>query len=113
MKRFRTIIIVLSLIFVFGGATVILKNQILADGNSLQNDTPQASSLLSPEKQKQYSEEVLTKPVGVIQTEYGDFYHVDVPNEYLSDEVANFDNEENVTSKTKQIILKKFVYEKK
>ncbi|MEK4297407.1 hypothetical protein [Paenibacillus sp. FSL R5-0914] len=112
-KRYRVIVIALSLAVVLGGGAIIIKNQTSADGTSLQNEVPSTSSLISPEKKKQYAEEVLSKPVSVIQTKYGDFYHIEVPNEYLSDEVADFDNNEVANSKTKQIILKTFVYEKK
>lgn len=72
------------------------------------------SNQLSPERKKELTHLAESKQPHVLLTEHGDFYPVKVPNKYQSDQVANLDNKgEEITSKTKQVILRNFTYEKK
>ncbi|WP_311081114.1 hypothetical protein [Paenibacillus polymyxa] len=113
-KRFRTVVIVLSLTVVVGGAVALIKSQTFADSSTLQTKINNEPDWLTPEKKKEINEKVFSSPAEILHSKHGDFLPVEVPNEYPSDEVANRDNnQEQITAETKQVIVNNFVYEKK
>ncbi|MEC0182035.1 hypothetical protein P4H61_11080 [Paenibacillus peoriae] len=96
------------------------KTEVKASDNSNVNETKAGakatddSNWLSPERKKELNHLAQSKQPHILLTEHGDFYPVKVPNKYPSDQVANLDNDgEEITAKTKQVILRNFTYEKK
>ncbi|ALP36511.1 hypothetical protein ASL14_10415 [Paenibacillus sp. IHB B 3084] len=112
-KRLRTVVIILSLIVVVEGAVAVIKSQTFANSSKLQTQTTNDPDWLTPEKKKEINEKVLSSQAEIIHSKYGDFFPVEVPNEYPSDQVANRDNQEQITAQTKQVIKNNFFYEKK
>lgn len=128
-KRLRTSVVVLGLTVLIGGVITVIQSQTFANeiktevkvtGDSKTSVTKTEtkatddSNQLSPERKKELTHLAESKQPHVLLTEHGDFYPVKVPNKYQSDQVANLDNKgEEITSKTKQVILRNFTYEKK
>ncbi|MEJ3720025.1 hypothetical protein ACN92M_25810 (plasmid) [Paenibacillus polymyxa] len=128
-KRLRTGVVVLGLTVLIGGVITVIQSQTLANkiktevkvtGDSKTSATKTEtkatddSNWLSPERKKELTHLAESKQPHVLLTEHGDFYPVKVPNKYQSDQVANLDNKgEEITPKTKQVILRNFTYEKK
>ena len=107
--------IILSFVLIVGIMTDNKKTS--AESTVMPNEASHTSSLLSPELAKEYNDQVLidvaTKPLESLVTAQGEFYYVEFPNEYPSNQVANYDVGEYVTPETKQFIRKGFYYEKK
>lgn len=128
-KRLRTIVVVLGLTVVVGGGITLIQNQTFAndtktqvkatgDSNAneakIQAKATDDSDWLTPERKKELNDAAQSKQAERILTKYGTFYPVKIQNEYPSDQVANLDNDgEEITAKTKQVILRNFTYEKK
>lgn len=128
-KRLRTSVVVLGLTVLIGGVITVIQSQTFAnetgtefkvtnDSNTNKTKTEAKatddSNWLSPERKKELTHLAQSKQPHVLLTEHGDFYPVKVPNKYPSDQVANLDNNgEEITTKTKQVILRNFTYEKK
>ncbi|WP_179031279.1 hypothetical protein [Paenibacillus kribbensis] len=128
-KRLRTIVVVLGLTVLVGGVITVIQSQTFANetitgakvtDNSNVNETKARakatddSNWLSPERKKELNHLAQSEQPHILLTEHGDFYPVKVPNKYPSDQVANLDNDgEEITAKTKQVILRNFTYEKK
>ncbi|WP_226002370.1 hypothetical protein [Paenibacillus sp. BJ-4] len=113
-KRLRTIVVVLGLAVVVGGVISVIQNQTFANETKTRVKTTDDSDCLSPERKKELEHLAQSKQPHILLTEHGDFYPVKVPNKYPSDQVANLDNDgEELTAKTKQVILRNFIYEKK
>ncbi|MGP0577957.1 hypothetical protein ACTP13_13220 [Paenibacillus peoriae] len=128
-KRLRTSVVVLGLTVLIGGVITVIQSQTFAnetgtefkvtnDSNTNKTKTEAKetddSSWLSPERKKELNHLAQSKQPHILLTKHGDFYPVKVPNKYPSDQVANLDNNgEEITTKTKQVILRNFTYEKK
>lgn len=114
-KRLRTIVaVVLGLTVVVGGGITLIQNQTFANDTKTQAKATDDSDWLTPERKKELNDAAQSKQAERILTKYGTFYPVKVQNEYPSDQVANLDNDgEEITAKTKQVILRNFTYEKK
>lgn len=128
-KRLRTSVVVLGLTVLIGGVITVIQSQTFANeiktevkvtGDSKTSVTKTEtkatddSNWLSPERKKELTHLAQSKHPHVLLTEHGDFYPVKVPNKFQSDQVANLDNKgEEITTKTKQVILRNFTYEKK
>ncbi|MEK5141548.1 hypothetical protein [Paenibacillus sp. FSL M7-0134] len=100
--------------------TSVTKTEVKVTGDSKTSVTKTEtkatddSNWLSPERKKELTHLAQSKHPHVLLTEHGDFYPVKVPNKFQSDQVANLDNKgEEITTKTKQVILRNFTYEKK
>ncbi|MGM1021756.1 MAG: hypothetical protein ACQEXV_14650 [Bacillota bacterium] len=128
-KRLRAIVVVLGLAVLVGGVITVSQSQTFAnetitgvkvtDDSNVNETKTEAkatddSNWLSPERKKELNHLAQTKQPDSLLTKYGTFYPVKVPNEYPSNQVANLDNDrEEITAKTKQVILRNFTYEKK
>jgi len=74
----------------------------------------ESTELITPdsERGKELLNYYLTQPAENVHTKHGDFNYIEVPSRYPSNEIANLDDDDDVTSDTKQVILRGYVYEK-
>lgn len=61
----------------------------------------------------EYDHKVRTEPAKMVASKHGDFYYAPFPGQFLEEEVANLDLDEEVTEATRQVILKGHHYEKR